>query len=171
VSRLDTPSDGPSASEEVRLRARVKWFDPARGYGFVLPEDGDGTAFLHISVLNRAGLHGLSDGATVVCRLVAGPKGRQVAELIEVIEAEPGADASTDAGTIELGGVVKWFKPDKGFGFVVPEDGGPDVFVHKSVLRHCGLTAMDTGQRVRLKVRDNPKGREAVWIGPTSDLE
>jgi cold shock protein len=167
LSRLDTPSAIPAAPEGIRCKARVKWFDPTRGYGFVLPEDGSGTAFLHISVLNRAGLHNLPDGAAVLCRLIAGPKGQQVVELIEVLADEP--EVAVDPGAVELDGTVKWFKTDKGFGFVLPDDGGADVFVHKSVVRHSGLAAIDTGQRVRLKVRENPRGREALWIGPPKD--
>ena len=66
----------------------------------------------------------------------------------------------------ELSGTVKWFKPDKGFGFITADDSEKDVFVHKSVLRRCGLAVLETGQRVQMRVQDVEKGREATWVNP-----
>jgi CspA family cold shock protein len=65
-----------------------------------------------------------------------------------------------------MSGTVKWFKPDKGFGFVTADDASKDVFVHKSVLRRCGLLQLEAGQRVQMRVQDASKGREATWILP-----
>jgi CspA family cold shock protein len=65
-----------------------------------------------------------------------------------------------------INGTVKWFKPDSGFGFIVADDGGKDVFIHKSVLRRCGLFSLEADQRVRMSVQMAPKGREATWIAP-----
>ena len=67
---------------------------------------------------------------------------------------------------VEMSGTVKWFKPDKGFGFVTADDASKDVFVHKSVLRRCGLLQLEAGQRVQMRVQDASKGREATWILP-----
>lgn len=158
----------PAIPEEgVEVRARVKWFDPARGFGFVSPTDGSRDAFLHISVLNRAGLHVIADGTELLCRLVPGPRGAQVEQLVQVLETTPAGgdhDPPVPPGD-EHTGTVKWYKPDKGFGFVLADDGGKDVFVHKSVLRRCHISALDTGQRVTMRVRDADRGREAVWVG------
>lgn len=63
-----------------------------------------------------------------------------------------------------LDGTVKWFNPDKGFGFVAGEDGGKDVFVHISVLQAAGMGPLADGQRVSMKIVETPKGREAVQI-------
>ncbi|WP_255720238.1 cold-shock protein [Oryzibacter oryziterrae] len=63
-----------------------------------------------------------------------------------------------------LDGTVKWFNPEKGFGFVAGEDGGKDVFVHISVLQSAGMGPLADGQRVAMKVVETPKGREAVQI-------
>ncbi len=69
------------------------------------------------------------------------------------------------SGPIEtLGGTVKWYKPEKGFGFIVPDDGDRDVFVHKSCLDRAGLGGLTTGQRVRIGVRTVPKGREVAEL-------
>ena len=64
----------------------------------------------------------------------------------------------------ELTGTVKWFKADKGFGFVAPDDGGKDVFVHKSVVSRLGLAQLESGQRLKMKVHTASKGREATSI-------
>jgi CspA family cold shock protein len=61
-------------------------------------------------------------------------------------------------------GTVKWFNSDKGFGFVVADDGQKDVFVHISVVERAGLGTLDEGQRVTVKVVSTPKGREAISI-------
>ena len=58
-------------------------------------------------------------------------------------------------------GTVKWFNPTKGFGFIVPEDGGNDVFVHISEVEKAGLKALDEGQKVNFDLEDN-RGRQAA---------
>ncbi len=149
--------------EGIQITAVVKWFDAARGFGFVVPADGSPNAFLHISVLNRAGLHDVAEGTEVVCRIVPGGKGPQVSDLVEVrgIVTQGRSPPRPEA---EVAGTVKWFKADKGFGFAVADDGGGDVFIHKSVLRRCNVSHLIPNQRVLLHVRDAEKGREATWI-------
>ena len=66
------------------------------------------------------------------------------------------------ATTIE--GAVKWFEPEKGYGFISPDGGGKDVFIHITALRRSGVSALDPGQRVRVEVVDGKKGLEAERI-------
>lgn len=66
--------------------------------------------------------------------------------------------------TTELNGTVKWYNPTKGFGFITAEDGGKDVFVHRSVLMRANLPDLVEGQQVRMGVVDGQKGREAATI-------
>ncbi len=61
-------------------------------------------------------------------------------------------------------GTVKWFKVDKGFGFVTPDGGDRDVFVHRSVVVQAGLQHLDSGQKVRMRVQTAAKGQEATWL-------
>ena len=61
-------------------------------------------------------------------------------------------------------GTVKWFNADKGFGFVAPQTGGKDVFVHRSALERSGLQSLADGEPVRLTVRQGQKGPEAVRV-------
>jgi len=60
-------------------------------------------------------------------------------------------------------GSVKWFDPAKGFGFIMPDDGGPDVFVHQSVLPE-GVRILDEGRRVEYEVESTPRGEKVVSL-------
>ena len=74
-----------------------------------------------------------------------------------------GFDAPVASGP-EQHGTVKWYNQAKGFGFVAPEDGGKDVFVHASALRRAGLTELAEGQRVAIQIAQGQKGPEAASI-------
>ncbi len=64
----------------------VKWFNPAKGFGFIEPEDGSKDAFVHISAVERAGLSSLREGPKVSYELQAGQNGKSSAENLSVIE-------------------------------------------------------------------------------------
>jgi CspA family cold shock protein len=63
-------------------------------------------------------------------------------------------------------GTVKWFNESKGFGFITPEDGGKDVFVHFSAIQGSGFRTLAEGQRVSFEVEDGPKGPQATQVSP-----
>lgn len=151
-----TASDG-----DMVRRLTVKWFDPVKGFGFARPDDGTADAFLHISVLHRIGLTAVVEGAFLTAKVETGVKGPQVLEVLEVKTLE---DPAGNEDGPHLEGAIKWFRADKGFGFVLADDGGKDIFVHKSLLRRCGVTDVIPGQRVRMLVQPVAKGREAVWL-------
>jgi CspA family cold shock protein len=167
------PATGPIVD------ATVKWFNPEKGFGFVEMADGTGDAFLHIAVLEATGRKSVMAGAKVKARVGQGQKGPQVTEVIEVDESSAQAQpprrsgplgprpqrAAPDLSTaVEMSGTVKWYNPDKGFGFVAIGDGGKDVFVHASVLQRAGIADLAEGQRVTLQVVEGMKGREAAAI-------
>ena len=77
--------------------------------------------------------------------------------------ARRGFDAPVASGP-EQQGTVKWYNQAKGFGFIAPEDGGKDVFVHASALRRAGLTELAEGQRVTIQITQGQKGPEAASI-------
>jgi CspA family cold shock protein len=162
----------PTIASGPEIGGVVKWFDPAKGFGFVELEDGSGDAFLHISVVERFGGGTPGPGAPIRVRTGRGPKGPQVAEITELGEATGAAvsppprrhAAGYSAGPSpgeEVRGVVKWYNTQKGFGFITPETGGKDVFVHVSALGRSGLTELVPGQTVRLQVIAGKKGPEA----------
>jgi cold shock protein len=66
---------------------------------------------------------------------------------------------SRPAQTLE--GAVKWFEADKGYGFIAPDGGGKDIFIHVTALRRSGVNQVGPGQRVRVDVVDGRKGLEA----------
>jgi CspA family cold shock protein len=154
--------------------ARLKWFNPAKGFGFLVPEDNPVDAFVHVTVLQQAGLTALGEGAVVKCLLSSGPRGHQVTEITEVLE--PGIPYGRSSRTISaqeerLPGIVKWYKPDKGFGFIIPADGRKDVFVHKSCLERAGLDGLNTGVRVTVTYKEVDKGREAISLALDDDQD
>lgn len=59
-------------------------------------------------------------------------------------------------------GTVKWFNPTKGYGFIAPETGGKDVFVHISAVQKAGLRSLSEGQRVSFEVEQQQNGRTAA---------
>lgn len=133
--------DGAEASA-VQLTGRVKWFDPGKGYGFIVPDDPGQTGLkdilLHVTSLRQAGRESAPEGATIVCTAARRPKGWQVAEVIEV-------DDSTAAPS-DLRG-----------------SGGSD---------HGRRDFRDQGPRpARDGMRDAPRDRPARSLGPAGPLE
>ncbi|MFC8193614.1 cold-shock protein [Cellulomonas sp. NPDC057328] len=63
-------------------------------------------------------------------------------------------------------GIVKWFNAEKGFGFIAPEDGGADVFVHYSAITTSGYRSLEENQRVQFDVQQGPKGPQASNVSP-----
>ncbi len=148
-------------------RGTVKWFNLDKGYGFIIPEDGSKDVFLHISILKEGGHTTLEKGATVTYSTGLGRAGPEVVQVLEI-------DTSTaiprpskmernydnlearlkDSHLIE--GTVKWFNPNKGYGFVTPCDGSRDVFIHIAVVRHFGLQTLVPEQKLQIHVTDGP---------------
>ncbi len=154
------------------ITAVVKWFNTTKGFGFVQPSDGSPDAFMHISVVTRSGISHIPQGATIVCDLCNGPKGPQVASVHRVTDIPAdvppaGGDDTGDLGpTTEVEGTVKFYNHDKGFGFVVPDDGSKDVFVSARTLERAGLRNLEPEQRVRMATRTGQRGPMAESIEP-----
>ena len=167
-----------SAGETFRLAGKIKWFNRSKGFGFIIPNDGSGDVFLPLSALERAGHSEAPDGASVVFEWMQGPKGRAVAQVLEIdlSTATPraprenrfrggrgdGYDEQGGGGATEsLDGVVKWYDPARGFGFILPNDGSKDIFVHVTALRRSGIEMLEPGQPVRMMVAQAGRGGEA----------
>ncbi|WP_279312201.1 cold-shock protein [Acetobacter sp. AN02] len=167
------------------IDASVKWFNGEKGFGFIELADGSGDVFLHANALSQAGYSSASPGATLSVRIGQGPKGRQVAEVLSVDEStaqpeRPRAPAGPRAGGFggaraprpapdlsdaeEIRGIVKWYNATKGFGFITPDGGGKDIFVHASALERSGLNSLAEGQATNVKVVQGQKGPEAAAL-------
>lgn len=166
--RFDAAPTGPP------VQARVKWYNPEKGFGFVeLPSGGD--AFLHVSVVERSGNSSVPPGATLEVRTAPGQKGMQITEILSVDAStalqEPARrprperpSRPSDQDAVEEIGTVKFYAADKGFGFIVRDRGGKDIFVHASALNRAGLTELVEGQRVAVDMVEGGKGPEAVSV-------
>ena len=177
----------------------VKWFNSAKGFGFIEPEDGGGDVFVHVSAIERAGLNGLNEGEKVNYEIVTDRRtGKASADNLESMGggtpggSRPpprersggfggggggygdrggggggyggggggggfgaarggGGGGFQDRGPVSGDpgeGVVKWFNSTKGFGFIQPDQGGQDIFVHISAVERAGLRGLNEGQRV-----------------------
>jgi len=182
----------PPAVVQERVTVRVKWFNPTKGFGFVVPDGTGGSdAFLHASVLPPEDANGIAEGATLICDLAQGEKGMMVATVYSVdtsTAAAPSHDRGPDRGPrgggygsgfgspdrpprrptgppAESGeGTVKFFNESKGFGFVTPDNGGPVIFVSARILGRVGIQALESDQRVRFEARPGDKGPMADKI-------
>ena len=161
-----TPEDATLAR---RVEAKVKWFNASKGFGFVMMDDGSPDAFLPMAILRRAGYDDVREGATVTCEVGTGAKGPLVTAVLSIdlstaVAAGFSPERRGSRPSSSLEGAVKWFEPDKGYGFISPDGGGKDVFIHITALRRSGLEGLTPGQRVRVDVIDGRKGLEADHI-------
>lgn len=186
-ARQDRPQQsfqrGPrerAAPSGPAIDAIVKWFTPDKGFGFVELADGSGDAFLHVAVLQAAGHEAVEPQTKLSVQVGQGQKGRQVTAVLSVDTSTGGApraplrrppgppsesrERPDPATAVEVEGTVKWFNPDKGFGFAVCDDGGKDVFLHISIVERAGLSGLNEGQRLAMKVVKTQKGREATAL-------
>ncbi|MFA7431978.1 MAG: cold shock domain-containing protein [Rhodospirillaceae bacterium] len=155
-------------------------FNSEKGFGFVELADGSGDAFLHIGVLQAAGHDSPAPGTKLRVQVGQGQKGQQITAVLEVdastaIAERPRSSAPRPGGAarpgrpdpasaVELEGTVKWFNPEKGFGFAQVADGGKDVFLHISVVERAGLSTLTEGAPITMQVVEGHKGREAIAI-------
>jgi cold shock protein len=124
-------------------------------------------------VLTQGGIAAVQPGETVEVRVGPGHKGPHVTEVLSVDNstAVPKASqrSSVQAATsngpwAEETGTVKWFNPERRYGFIAPNGGGKDVFVHASALERSGIEWLSEGQTVVVDVVEGRKGPEAARV-------
>lgn len=168
---MNNAQGGEKVTAVQVLTGTVKWFDPAKGYGFVVPEGGGGDVMLHQSCLAHSGVEGVFQGASVRCEIAHYPKGWQVVRVLDVDNSTALADAQRrpprHASEIrEISSpsdyqtaTVKWFNRARGYGFVTLAGADSDIFLHMEVLRRSGRESAEPGQMLHVRIAAGPKGQ------------
>jgi CspA family cold shock protein len=176
-SRADAePVSGlQSDLDVIEIVGAIKWFDVAKGFGFIVPDNGMPDVLLHVTCLRRDGYQTAYEGARVVCEALSRPGGLQAFRIISMDETTAKHPAQLPAArthvTVEPTSKlerleVKWFNRIRGFGFLSEGEGKPDVFVHMETLRRFGITELRPGQHVLVRYGQGPKGLMVAEIRP-----
>jgi len=163
-----------SQKPDTRVSGHVKWFDPAKGFGFLVADEGGPDILLHANVLRNYGQGSVADGARIDVVVQTTSRGLQAVEVLgitppdmpDIAPLEDFSGVSPDeiaAAPLEPAR-VKWFDKAKGFGFANVFGRGEDVFIHVEVLRRSGLSDLFPGEALALRSISSSRGRMAVEV-------
>jgi CspA family cold shock protein len=155
----------------------VKFFNPQKGFGFIVRDDGGEDVFVHISAVEQAGLTDLADGQPLEFTLV--DRGGRISATNLRIEGDPmpversggggGGGPQRQLTGEKASGTVKFFNAMKGFGFIQRDDGQPDAFVHISAVERAGMPTLNEGDRLEFELEVDRRGKyAAVNLQPIS---
>lgn len=179
TGQMDGAEAIQTASEEtpldlIEVSGSIKWFDVAKGYGFVVPDGGGNDILLHVTILRRDGFQTAPEGARIVCEALNRSKGMQVFRVISLDESTATHPAMHPARThvqvVPTSGyeiaIVKWFNRVRGFGFLTRGQGTEDIFVHMETLRKFGLAELKPGDSLLVRFGPGSKGLMAAEVRP-----
>lgn len=163
-------------TDDYVMSGTVKWFDPGKGFGFILAQDGGPDILLHANVLRNFGQSSVADGTGIEVMVSSTTRGLQAAQVLSI---EQGSEQSAsgladfaefDAEEIAAAPIeparVKWFDKVKGFGFANVFGDNADVFVHIEVLRMSGLDDLLPGEAIALRAIEGKRGLMAAEVLP-----
>ena len=179
TGQMDGADASQTASEEtpldlIEVSGAIKWFDVAKGYGFVVPDGGGNDILLHVTILRRDGFQTAPEGARIVCEALNRSKGMQVFRVVSLDESTATHPAMHPARThvqvVPTSGyeiaIVKWFNRVRGFGFLTRGQGTEDIFVHMETLRKFGLAELKPGDSLLVRFGPGSKGLMAAEVRP-----
>lgn len=156
------------------VRGQVKWFDPVKGFGFVVADEGGPDILLHVNVLRNFGQNSVADGTGIEIVTHRTDRGVQAVEIVSIVPPERDDSAVlADFEELDLNETrqlpleaarVKWFDKGKGFGFANAFGLSEDIFLHIEVLRQSGLADLQPGEALALRVIDGKRGRMAIEV-------
>ena len=159
---------------ENPVRGHVKWFDPVKGFGFVVPEAGGPDILLHANVLRSFGQGSVAEGSRIEQIVQKTPRGVQAVEVLSIEPPKDGGPPLSEIHStipdISLQEIpfeparVKWFDSVKGFGFANVFGRSEDVFMHIEAVRRSGLADLQPGEAVAVKVIRGARGCMAAQI-------
>jgi CspA family cold shock protein len=140
----------------------IKWYSPAKGYGFIAVEN-EPDVLLHFSVLRAFGVESIPDNARVTVETRRTEQGLCATKIVELDTNAPPRITQTDTSIEFERATVKWFDPLRGFGFLERE-GKPDVFMHATTLKRCGITptSIEAGREMLVRPAQRKNGYTAV---------